>query len=187
MAKITRRDFLNGALLAAGATMIPPMAMSNKFLNLVDPEYYPPSLTGMRGSTESAYKHAHARAWGAKSDWGSVIEDDDEYDLIIVGGGVSGLSAAHFYQKEHGDDKKILILENHDDFGGHARRKEHHIDGKMVIGSGGSQSLQYPSQYSDITKELLDDINVDVSRFDKYYDQSKIQILSVIETYLDEI
>ena len=127
---ITRRDFLNGTLLAAGAAMIPPSAYSNNFLNLVDPQYYPPSKTGLRGSHPGSYEHAHQRAWSGKSNWGDTDIDTDEYDLIIVGAGISGLSAAHFYQKEHGTDKKILILDNHDDFGGHAKRNEHNIDGK---------------------------------------------------------
>ncbi|NQY11755.1 MAG: NAD(P)-binding protein [Flavobacteriales bacterium] len=172
MSRITRRDFLNGALLAAGATLIPPMAMGNEFLSLIDPEYYPPAKTGMRGSHQGSYTHAHAKAWGAKSDWGNVTHDDDEYDLIIVGAGASGLAAAHFYQKAHGTDKKILILDNHDDFGGHARRNEHHIDGKMVLANGGSQTLQSPSDYGKSTLELMDDIGVKFDKFYHYFDQN---------------
>ena len=116
--KITRRDFINGTLMAAGATMIPSATFSNDFLNTIDPLYYPPSKTGLRGSHPGSYESAHQRAWGGKSDWGQTDIDSEEYDLIIVGAGISGLAAAHFYQKEHGVDKKILILDNHDDFGG---------------------------------------------------------------------
>lgn len=65
-------------------------------LQALDPLYYPPSLTGLRGSHEGSSTHAHNRAWAKKSDWGSTTELQEEYDLIVVGGGISGLSAAFF-------------------------------------------------------------------------------------------
>jgi spermidine dehydrogenase len=50
--------------------------------------------------------------------------------LIVVGAGISGLSAAFFY-RERRPNARILIVDNHDDFGGHAKRNEFHIDGRM--------------------------------------------------------
>jgi len=187
MGKITRRDFLNGTLLAAGATMIPPSAYSNEFLNLLDPEYYPPSKIGLRGSHPGSYESAHQRAWGAKSDWGSTDVDTDEYDLIIVGAGISGLAAAYYYQKEHGTDKKILILDNHDDFGGHAKRNEHTIDGETKIAYGGSQTLESPSDYTKNTRELLDDLKIEFDKFDDFFDDGffKSRDLQIV-TYFDK-
>ena len=43
-----------------------------------------------------------------------------------------------------GRDARILILDNHDDFGGHAKRNEFRLDGRLIIGYGGSESLQSP-------------------------------------------
>ena len=66
------------------------------------------------------------------------------YDLVVVGGGISGLAAAWFYRRAK-PSARILILDNHDDFGGHAKRNEFTLDGRRIIGYGGSQSLQSPN------------------------------------------
>ena len=52
---------------------------------------------------------------------------------VVKGGGISGLAAAHFYREAAGPDAKILVLDNHDDFGGHAKRNEFRVDGKLLI------------------------------------------------------
>ena len=90
---------------------------------------------------------------------------DRDYDLVVVGGGISGLAAGYFYQQIHGKDKKILILENHDDFGGHARRNEHFIDNKLLLGEGGSESFEYQSGFSKVVLNLLADLGVDMESF----------------------
>lgn len=170
MSKITRRDFVNGTLMAAGASLLPFGCTSDQVVNRLDPLYYPPALTGLRGSHIGSNTYAHARAWDGKSDWGSTTKLKEEYDLIVVGGGISGLSAAYFYQKKHGKDKKVLILDNHDDFGGHAKRNEHTINGDTRLIHGGSQTLVHPHEESEIILDLLKDIGVDLDRFDTAYD-----------------
>ena len=127
MSKITRRDFINGTLMVAGASMLPFGATSQAVMAALEPSYYPPALTGLRGDNEGSYTHVHSRALDEKSDWGPTTKLKEEYDLIVIGGGISGLSAAFFYQQEHGKDKKVLILDNHDDFGGQCARNEHTI------------------------------------------------------------
>jgi spermidine dehydrogenase len=123
MSKITRRDFINGTLMVAGAYMLPFGATSEAVMAALDPLHYPPALTGLRGDHVGSYTHAHSRALAKKSYWGSTTELKEEYDLIVVGAGISGLSAAFFYQQEHGKDKKVLILDNHDDLGGAVRQE----------------------------------------------------------------
>lgn len=135
------------------------------------PSFYPPALTGLRGSHPGSNTHAHARAWTGKSDWGPTTNLKETYDLIVVGGGISGLSAAYFYQQKHGRDKKVLILDNHDDFGGHAKRNEHTINGKTLIGYGGSQTIQSPYSQSKVMLDLLKDIGIDLKRFETAYDR----------------
>lgn len=110
-------------------------------------------------------------ALDGETDFGPVTTLNEEYDLVVVGGGISGLAAAYYYQQKHGQDKKVLILDNHDDFGGHAKRNEHSIDGKLRIGYGGTQTLVNPQGWGSDGQDLLDDLGIDVSRWDTAYDQ----------------
>ncbi len=170
MSKITRRDFVNGTLMAAGASMFASGGASQAVMAALDPSYYPPARKGLRGSHPGSNEHAHSRAWAGKSDWGPTTDLEEVYDLVVVGGGLSGLAAAYFYQKKHGSDKKVLILENHDDFGGHAKRNEHTIDGNLQLGHGGSESFDNPHTFNEILLDLIKDIGIDRDRFKATYD-----------------
>jgi spermidine dehydrogenase len=170
LSKIARRDFINGTLMVAGTSMLPFKSTSQAVMAALEPLYYPPALTGLRGSHPGSNEQAHARAWVKQTDWGSTSDLGEEYDLVVVGGGISGLAAAYFYQQEHGRDKKILILDNHDDFGGHAKRNEHTIDGDTRLGVGGSESFENPSGFSETVLNLLKDLGVDMDRFKMAYD-----------------
>ena len=170
MSKIARRDFINGTLMVAGTSMLPFKSNSQAVMDALKPSYYPPALTGLRGSHPGSNENAHSQAWTKQKDWGSTTDLKEEYDLVVVGGGISGLSAAYFYQQEHGRDKKILILDNHDDFGGHAKRNEHTIDGDTRLGEGGSESFEYPHEFSETVLNLLKDLGVDLDRFKTAYD-----------------
>jgi spermidine dehydrogenase len=163
---ISRRDFLNGTLLATGTALLP-----SSVLGANSPSVYPPLLNGMRGSNNASFKFAHALAMGGKKSFGRSEHLKEDYDLVVVGGGISGLSAAHFYQQLAGKNKKILILDNHDDFGGHARRNEFTIKGKTYLNYGGSQTLVEPSDFSRAARGLLKDLAVDIPAFDDYYDK----------------
>jgi spermidine dehydrogenase len=174
---IARRDFLNGFGIAIGGSLAAP---NLKWLELFglphapfpgtdSKDYYPPALTGMRGTTDAVMEVGHALRDG--NTWGEPARDAEKWDLIVVGGGISGLSAAYFYRQAAGPNAKILILENHDDFGGHARRNEFHTDKRMLIGYGGTQSIASPKLYSEQAKGLLKDLGIEVERFYKYYDR----------------
>ena len=167
---ISRRDFVNGTLVTAATSLLPFSSSGQTAMAALAPSYYPPALTGLRGSHPGSNNHAHSRAWAGRSDWGPTTRLSESYDLVVVGGGLSGLAAAYFYQKQHGTNKKILILDNHDDFGGHAKRNEHTIDGVMRIGYGGSQTFVDPKYASKTVLDLLNDIGVDLARFESAFD-----------------
>ena len=94
----------------------------------------------------------------------------ESYDLIVVGGGISGLSAAHFFKERTETVPKILILDNHDDFGGHAKRNEFVVNDRTMLAYGGSQSVESPSYYEEVSKKLLFDLGIDFNKFYKAYD-----------------
>jgi spermidine dehydrogenase len=123
-------------------------------------DYYPPLLTGLRGSHPGSFEPAHALRDGQVT---SVARDTGEhYDLIVVGGGISGLAAAHFFRARHGISSRILILENHDDFGGHAKRNEFRLDGRTQLLNGGTLSIESPRPYSAVAEGLLRTLGIDV-------------------------
>lgn len=167
---ISRRDFLNGIALStiAGGSLSPLELLAAERKGR---DYYPPALTGMRGSHPGSFEVAHAVAWAGQQYPTPKSLTDKVYDLIVVGAGISGLSAAHFFRQRSGRDPSILVLDNHDDFGGHARRNEFTVDGKTLIGYGGSQSIDTPGQYSAVSKQLLEDIGIETSRFYDYFDR----------------
>ena len=165
---ISRRDFLNGVGIAIGASLLPGTAFAQDFEAQDRPGYYPPGLTGMRGSHPGSFETAHLLRDGASFDGHDTGE---RYDLVVVGGGLSGLSAAYFYQRKKGNNARILILENHDDFGGHATRNEFQIDGRRIIGYGGTMSLEAPGSFPQVAKDLINDLGIETQRFYKYFDQ----------------
>jgi spermidine dehydrogenase len=162
---ITRRDFLNGTALTIAAGLTPAMQLAEQ------PARYPPALTGLRGQHQGSFETAHALAREGRKFPVDGLPIDETYDLVVVGGGISGLSAAWFYRRAK-PSARILILDNHDDFGGHAKRNEFSLDGRRIVGYGGSQSLQSPkSLYSPVAKGLLHDLGVDITRFDTAFER----------------
>jgi spermidine dehydrogenase len=167
MNKISRRDFINGTSVGVGmAAAMPLLGVQASTTG-----YYPPALTGLRGSHPGANTHAHNLAWQASHEVGPSLDTGEAYDLVIVGAGLSGLASAYFYRERFGPDSKILILDNHDDFGGHAKRNEHTIDGRGLISYGGSQTLVEPRSASAIIQKLFSDVGIDLQRFDTAFDQ----------------
>ena len=163
---IKRRDFVQGALVAAGTALTAaPLTTSAASespagtAGMIDADY-PPVRTGMRGSHPGSYEIAHALGRDGAT-FPPLDTVQEQYDLIVVGAGISGLAAAYFYRQEVDSDAKILLLENHDDFGGHAKRNEFHQSGEMVLSLGGTHNLEWWN-FSEVVKDLLDDLNVDV-------------------------
>ena len=168
---ITRRDFLDGMAMVAGGA-----AVSTHFPagtpQAGDLPAYPPALTGLRGDQEKVFEYAHklrdGKAWES---FGPAEDDQEAYDLVVVGAGISGLAAAYFYRKHAGNAARILLLDSHDDFGGHARRNEFEVSGRLLLANGGTQSIESPGEYSSVAKGLLSELGIDVQKFYQYYDR----------------
>ncbi len=172
---ITRRDFLNGVAIGVGGALtsawlpavmfggptIPPSAQDA-------PGYYPPALTGTRGSHPGSFEVAHAVRDGNFWDTvGTPLETHENYDLVVVGGGMSGLAAAYFYRKHAGAAARILILDNHDDFGGHAKRNEFRVAGRLLLANGGTVAIESPFPYSQEARGLLTELGIDPPALEK--------------------
>src|SRR4051812_40728131 len=170
--RITRRDFLNGVAVGIGALGNTGLTELVSGATRLPAGFYPPALEGMRGSQPGAFDVAHALRDGTFWETAGTPTDTREtYDLIVVGGGISGLAAAYFYRKQAGQNSRILILDNHDDFGGHSRRNEFRVGKHLLISNGGTQSIESPSDYSDVAKGVLKDLGIDTKKFYKAYDR----------------
>jgi len=169
---ITRRDFLNGVALTVGAAILPSDLLAAADMQAgreTSPDYYPPALTGLRGSHVGSFEVAHSLRDGTFWDHaGTPVDTKETYDLVVVGGGISGLSAAHFFRKTAGPKARILILDNHDDFGGHAKRNEFQTPQRTMLGFGGTFSIESPAPYSAVAKGLIEELGIDVPSYPKY-------------------
>ena len=165
---ITRRDFLNGAALGIGAAAsgvslprLAAAALAQEAAAQDAPGYYPPALTGVRGDHPGSFETAHAlRDSDFWSRAGAVTVSGEVYDLVVVGGGISGLAAAHFYRARR-PDARILVLDNHDDVGGHAKRNEFALAGRLALMNGGTQEIDSPRRYSAVADGLLRTLGID--------------------------
>jgi spermidine dehydrogenase len=165
--RIERRDFLNGmavgvagayAALYDGRVLAQPAPASAR----ADP--YPPARLGLRGQHPSAVEAFGRIKSGAYATFPAIdVDTKESYDLVVVGGGLSGLAAAYFWQRAL-PNQRVLVLDNHDDFGGHAKRNEFRYTGRTFLSYGGTMSIATPYPYSYMSKALLIDLGIDVSR-----------------------
>jgi len=166
---ITRRDFLNGVAVATTGSLAKSFLSSSSLASFAPlgtlaaqdrSGYYPPALTGMRGSHPGSFEAAHAvRDEESPVKNAKATDTNESYDLTIVGGGISGLAAAYFWRLKN-PNARILILDNHDDFGGHAKRNEFHVDGRMLLANGGTWAIESPFPYSKVSRRLMDELGI---------------------------
>jgi spermidine dehydrogenase len=176
---IDRRDFLNGVAVGIGALGLGGAGQALAQAAAVPwPQdvagYYPPVTAGMRGSHPGSFENAHKLRDGDFWTGANAPKDTGEtYDLIIVGGGISGLAAAHFYRAAL-PAARILILDNHDDFGGHAKRNEFHLGGKLHLMNGGTLEIDSPFPYSPVADGMLKTLGIDPPALEETCNHSEV-------------
>ena len=173
---IARRDILQGVAALAGTSMLSPPVFAGVSETATaaqdQPGYYPPAFAGLRGDHPGSFETAHQLRDGPIK-VPSIMPTTERYDLVIVGGGISGLSAAWFY-REARPDARILILDNHDDFGGHAKRNEFALDGKIHLLNGGTFEIDSPRPYSVIAAGLLKRLGIEPGRLKQAYAKPEV-------------
>ena len=145
---ISRRDFLNGSLAAAGSALAPSTGsvIADGFTGYGGVGDY----SSANGNTWRVVQAAHRLRDGAYSE--AVIaaaRDSGQFDLVVVGGGIAGLSAAHRFRQLRGASARILILENHAMPGGEARQNEFEVEGIRLLGPQGSNDFGLPGHRND--------------------------------------
>jgi len=192
--EIPRRDFVQGVLAGAATALAGPLlappavagaligadavsaaSVESAFPGGIAPQdrpgYYPPRLTGMRGSHPGSFEAAHALRDGDLVP--TAIDTGESYDLIVVGAGISGLSAAHFYRGRTSAARRVLVLDNHDDFGGHAKRNEFDLSGHLELMNGGTLEIDSPRPYSAVAEGLLRELGIDARVLERECEDEK--------------
>ncbi len=141
---ITRRDFLNGALIGAGAALLQLPSPLRLLAQTLEREEHGGigDYAGANGNTKQVMTMAHGLRDGLYDNIGSnIIDAGETFDMAVIGGGLSGLAAALQFMKTAGSKKKCLIIENHSVFGGEAKRNEFMVNGQRLIAPQASNSF----------------------------------------------
>ena len=158
---ISRRDFLNGTLLASAGLLIGGGRQGQAPATISPADAW----DGYGGVGDYARAHgnmydlmttAHRMRDGEfERAVASATDTGEMYDLVAVGGGISGLAAAVFFQKKGGG--RCLVIDNHAVFGGEAKRNEFTVDGHSLVAHQGSAIFLVPQKggYTDAFYNLI--------------------------------
>ena len=148
---ITRRDFVNGALVGIGGTMLGTPSAGNLRASIPAPD----TFTGYggvgdyakaNGNTWPVVQAAHKLRDGAYDTSAlAAAKAAGDFDLVVVGGGIAGLSAAYYFTKAAGPGRRVLLLDNHAMLGGEARQNEFRVGGERLLGPQGSNDFAVPA------------------------------------------
>ena len=176
---VSRRDFINGMLVAAGGAAAGPLlprgaeACVDTGVGVCDGPIGgdPRALRG--GNVPSAFTVAHwlrddrlvfsansvrVRSGECEPTVGnfSILSDNGSYDVIVVGSGMSGLSSA-FYLTRRRPGTRILVLDVNPSFGGNAGRDDA-APIPVPAATGGAYAV---APYEDFLTEIYGEIGID--------------------------
>ena len=152
---ITRRDFLNGAAVGVGGTMLAraTSSLGTTGHQVLGEDWYGYGGIGdyrlSHGNTPEVVNTAHRLRDGAFSASLAKIEPQENYDLVIVGSGMAGLSAALEFSKSGKPGQRCLLLDNHPIFGGEAKENEFKVAGTRLIAPQGANGFFVPGAVED--------------------------------------
>jgi len=158
-AGVTRRDFVGGTLIGAGAallSMASPGAAKKAAAQTVQspmtglgPDWTGPGGIGdyarSNGNTHEVVNAAHGGI--RNQQWDAMLraaEDTGENpDIVIVGCGMAGLSAC-WAARKGAPDATVLMLDQHPIFGGEAKQNEFEVDGYHLTAPQGATGIVVP-------------------------------------------
>ena len=160
--RITRRDFLDTALVGSAALLMQGLAPAHE----LDPAAA--AFDGYSGVGD--YADANGNTWAVIQE-GHRLRDrrltqvrvhsvtpDEHVDHVIVGGGISGLSAALFLQRAD-KARQCLVLDDHPIFGGLAKSNEIVVNGERLVGNQAS-ALFFPPLPGSFLAEFYPSIGI---------------------------
>ena len=180
---ITRRDFINGALVGAAGFAVNPLAAKGATAEI------PPNNAGVcgdsaggdprflrGGNAPSTFNVAHwlrdqrlkfegdaaivAPGCDATQGRFPIVDEPEPYDVVVVGAGLGGLSAA-FYLKRRRPSVKILMIEANNYAGGNAA----HDDQPPLPVRASACGAYSGSPDQDYMKEIYKETGVDWTRY----------------------
>ena len=158
-ASVTRRDFVGGTLLGAGAALL-NMA-SPGAIKAAAAQTVPSKMTGLgadwtgpggigdyarsNGNTHEVVNAAHG---GIRNhQWDSMLraatDTGESPDIIVVGCGMAGLSAC-WAARKGAPNASVLMLDQHPIFGGEAKQNEFEVDGYHLTAPQGATGIVVP-------------------------------------------
>jgi spermidine dehydrogenase len=168
--EVSRRDFLDGALLASGAALLAAgapgqvLAQADGWTGYTGEGDYRDAA----GNTEEVVHSAHSVRDGAWDKAPANVTDTGEFhDCVVVGGGFAGLSAGLFFKQKSSADRTCLILDNSRVFGGVAKRNEFVVNGERLYAPQASVHFQPPYPNSFL-KSVYDAMGLDWNAFKEY-------------------
>jgi spermidine dehydrogenase len=158
-ANVTRRDFLNGALLGVGSALLgraAPGVAQSAFASAspsLDADWYGYGGVGdyrfSHGNTPEVVATAHRLRDGEFPTHLDKFAEIETFDVVIVGAGMAGLGAALEYSKRRKPGWTCLLLDNHPVFGGEAKENEFEVSGTRLIAPQGANGFFVPETVGD--------------------------------------
>ena len=166
---ITRRDFVAGTLVGAGATLVggcganggseaPPAAQGP------GAAWNGPSGVGdYAGSNGNSWRTVEAghqiRGGSYPEKLANAADAEEQYDLVIVGGGFTGLGALHEFRRTH-PSLKVLLLDNQEIFGGYGKANAFALGGLNLQGPQASLNFVLPQKKEDRGANYWDELGL---------------------------